>query len=79
MNILAYSKVFFLKLCNGRYAPYFCGDVSCLQYYCEACWDRLHYSGANRLREMHKPFVRLGEQTKQLHRLPHHHHASRLL
>ncbi|KAL7079769.1 hypothetical protein ACQ4LE_001177 [Meloidogyne hapla] len=60
------------KLCQDRYAPYFCGDVCCLQYYCEACWDRLHYGGANRIREVHKPFVRMGEQTKQLHRLPHH-------
>ena len=52
------------KLCQDRYAPYFCGDVTCLQYYCEVCWDRLHYSGANHNREQHKPFVRMGEQTK---------------
>jgi cytoplasmic polyadenylation element-binding protein len=52
------------KLCQDRYAPYFCGDVSCLEYYCEVCWDRLHYSGVNRQRESHKPFVRMGEQTK---------------
>uniref|UniRef100_A0A914HGK5 Cytoplasmic polyadenylation element-binding protein 1 n=1 Tax=Globodera rostochiensis TaxID=31243 RepID=A0A914HGK5_GLORO len=64
------------KLCQDRYAPYFCGDVTCLQYYCEICWDRLHYGSGNRAREAHKPFVRMGEQTKQLFRLPHHHHAN---
>ncbi|MCP9259687.1 Cytoplasmic polyadenylation element-binding protein 2 [Dirofilaria immitis] len=30
-------------LCSGRYAPYFCGDMTCLQYYCELCWDCYHY------------------------------------
>uniref|UniRef100_A0A915DPT0 Cytoplasmic polyadenylation element-binding protein 1 n=1 Tax=Ditylenchus dipsaci TaxID=166011 RepID=A0A915DPT0_9BILA len=61
------------KMCSDRYAPYFCGDVSCLQYYCEVCWDLMHCNSfAMKKRSSHKPFVRLGDQTKLLQRLPHH-------
>ncbi len=28
--------------CNGRYAPYFCGNIHCLRYYCEHCWATIH-------------------------------------
>lgn len=28
--------------CNGRYAPYFCGSIHCLRYYCEHCWATIH-------------------------------------
>ncbi|KAE9418401.1 hypothetical protein Angca_009617, partial [Angiostrongylus cantonensis] len=51
------------KMCSSRYAPYFCGDVECLQYYCEICWDRIHYLVGTRRME-HRPLVRMGEQTK---------------
>lgn len=28
--------------CGGRYAPYFCGNIHCLRYYCEHCWSAVH-------------------------------------
>lgn len=28
--------------CSGRYAPYFCGNIHCLRYYCEHCWASVH-------------------------------------
>lgn len=28
--------------CCGRYAPYFCGNIHCLRYYCEHCWAAVH-------------------------------------
>ncbi|XGW09566.1 hypothetical protein V3C99_011670 [Haemonchus contortus] len=59
------------KQCSSRYAPYFCGDVDCLQYYCEFCWDRVHYRAGSRRME-HRPLVRMGDQTKVLPRPPHH-------
>lgn len=59
------------KQCSSRYAPYFCGDVDCLQYYCEFCWDRVHYRSGSRRME-HRPLVRMGDQTKVLPRPPHH-------
>ncbi|VDK86449.1 unnamed protein product [Litomosoides sigmodontis] len=63
--------------CAGRYAPYFCGDVTCLQYYCESCWDRYHYGECSDDRKAsHKPLVRIGDQTKLLAHPPHHNHFS---
>uniref|UniRef100_A0A0R3RVG1 Cytoplasmic polyadenylation element-binding protein 1 n=1 Tax=Elaeophora elaphi TaxID=1147741 RepID=A0A0R3RVG1_9BILA len=61
--------------CAGRYAPYFCGDVTCLQYYCETCWDNYHYGEySDESKASHKPLVRVGDQTKLLHHPPHHNH-----
>ncbi|EJD75462.1 hypothetical protein LOAG_17395 [Loa loa] len=63
--------------CAGRYAPYFCGDVTCLQYYCEYCWDCYHYGEYSNERKIsHKPLVRIGDQTKLLAHPPHHNHLS---
>ncbi|GMT11220.1 hypothetical protein PFISCL1PPCAC_2517 [Pristionchus fissidentatus] len=59
------------RKCDGRSAPYFCGDVSCLQYYCVTCWDDMHYSG-QAIRAKHCPLVRLGDQTKAMNIVPHH-------
>ena len=28
--------------CGGQYAPYFCGNIHCLRYYCEHCWAAVH-------------------------------------
>jgi cytoplasmic polyadenylation element-binding protein len=28
--------------CCNRYAPYFCGNIHCLRYYCEHCWAAVH-------------------------------------
>ncbi|KAI1727455.1 cytoplasmic polyadenylation element-binding protein ZZ domain-containing protein [Ditylenchus destructor] len=62
------------KMCSDRYARYFCGDVSCLQYYCEVCWDLIHCNTATSAKRVgHRPFVRQGDQTKLLERIPHHH------
>lgn len=45
-------------LSNGnRYAPYFCASVTCLQYYCELCWDKIHSRPG---RQSHKPLVKEG-------------------
>ncbi|VDK49114.1 unnamed protein product [Cylicostephanus goldi] len=33
------------------------------QYYCENCWDRVHYHTGSR-RSEHRPLVRMGDQTK---------------
>ncbi|CAI4227559.1 unnamed protein product [Auanema sp. JU1783] len=58
------------KKCLSHYAPYFCGDISCLQYFCETCWDQIHLN--NKKRADHRPLVRMGDQTKVLPRPPHH-------
>uniref|UniRef100_A0A0M3J0T7 Cytoplasmic polyadenylation element-binding protein 1 n=1 Tax=Anisakis simplex TaxID=6269 RepID=A0A0M3J0T7_ANISI len=41
--------------CGHRPAPFFCPHLSCLQYYCEKCWESIH---ASRAREDHKPLVK---------------------
>uniref|UniRef100_A0A8C5RQ59 RRM domain-containing protein n=1 Tax=Laticauda laticaudata TaxID=8630 RepID=A0A8C5RQ59_LATLA len=28
--------------CGGKFAPFFCANVTCLQYYCEYCWACVH-------------------------------------
>lgn len=48
--------------CLGKYATYFCGDVSCLQYFCEICWAQRHILDENLV--SHRPYVRYGDQTK---------------
>lgn len=54
------------RLCKHNYAPYFCGHASCLQYYCEGCWDRMHIgkNEDNKLEDQHYPMVRTGDQTR---------------
>lgn len=61
------------RLCKHNYAPYFCGHASCLQYYCEGCWDRMHIgkNEDNKLEDQHYPMVRTGDQTRLLKHLPH--------
>uniref|UniRef100_A0AAV2JN19 RRM domain-containing protein n=1 Tax=Knipowitschia caucasica TaxID=637954 RepID=A0AAV2JN19_KNICA len=43
--------------CGGKFAPFFCANVTCLQYYCELCWGCIH---ARAGREFHKPLVKEG-------------------
>jgi len=43
--------------CGGKFAPFFCANVTCLQYYCETCWGAIH---ARAGREYHKPLVKEG-------------------
>lgn len=43
--------------CNGKFAPFFCSNITCLQYYCEQCWAIIH---ARPGREFHKPLVKEG-------------------
>ena len=38
--------------CDGKYAPFYCGSVSCLQYYCEHCWATVH---AQASKSNHRP------------------------
>jgi len=44
-------------LSGGKYAPYFCANVMCLQYYCEPCWSMIHSAPG---REFHKPLMKEG-------------------
>ncbi|VDO27358.1 unnamed protein product [Onchocerca flexuosa] len=41
--------------CGHRHAPFFCPQLSCLQYYCEKCWTTIH---GCRAREDHKPLIK---------------------
>ncbi|KAM9331151.1 cytoplasmic polyadenylation element-binding protein 2 isoform 2-T2 [Gastrophryne carolinensis] len=51
--------------CNGKFAPFFCANVTCLQYYCEFCWANIHSRAG---REFHKPLVKEGaERPRQIH------------
>ncbi|XP_013876621.1 cytoplasmic polyadenylation element-binding protein 3 [Austrofundulus limnaeus] len=43
--------------CGGKFAPFFCASVTCLQYYCEYCWASIHSRAG---REFHKPLVKEG-------------------
>uniref|UniRef100_A0A336K6G4 CSON013238 protein n=1 Tax=Culicoides sonorensis TaxID=179676 RepID=A0A336K6G4_CULSO len=43
--------------CGGKFAPFFCANVTCLQYYCEHCWAAIH---SRQGREYHKPLVKEG-------------------
>lgn len=43
--------------CGGKFAPFFCANVTCLQYYCEHCWATIHSRPG---REFHKPLVKEG-------------------
>ncbi|PFX16393.1 cytoplasmic polyadenylation element-binding protein 2-like [Stylophora pistillata] len=43
--------------CAGKFAPFFCANVTCLQYYCEQCWAIIH---SRQGREFHKPLVKEG-------------------
>lgn len=43
--------------CGGKFAPFFCANVTCLQYYCEQCWATIHSRAG---REFHKPLVKEG-------------------
>lgn len=41
--------------CNGKPAPFFCGSVTCLQYFCEYCWATVHsFPG----RQNHRPLLK---------------------
>ncbi|KAJ8408840.1 hypothetical protein AAFF_G00246580 [Aldrovandia affinis] len=40
--------------CGGKFAPFFCANVTCLQYYCEYCWAAIHSRAG---REFHKPLA----------------------
>eukprot|EP00795_Rhopilema_esculentum_P012273 gene12273-2915_t len=43
--------------CNGKFAPFFCSNITCLLYYCEQCWAIVHSRPG---REFHKPLVKEG-------------------
>ena len=43
--------------CGNKHAPFFCANVTCLQYYCEYCWSIIHSKPE---REFHKPLVKEG-------------------
>ncbi|KAK3916233.1 Cytoplasmic polyadenylation element-binding protein 2 [Frankliniella fusca] len=38
-----------------RSGPYFCGNLICLQYYCEMCWSQIHSDDE---KQFHKPIVK---------------------
>lgn len=41
--------------CEGKPAPFFCGNVTCLKYYCEYCWATAH-SMPNK--QAHRPLLK---------------------
>lgn len=43
--------------CSNKFAPFFCANITCLQYYCENCWSTIHSQPG---REFHKPLVKEG-------------------
>ena len=48
---------------NGKFAPYFCATVSCLQYYCEFCWKTVH---ATANKSKHQPMIKEGSEKEAL-------------
>uniref|UniRef100_F1L267 Cytoplasmic polyadenylation element-binding protein 1 n=1 Tax=Ascaris suum TaxID=6253 RepID=F1L267_ASCSU len=54
-------------------AVYFCENASCLQYYCETCWDRFHYGKfADGTGIVHRPYARINGEVKLLTHPSHH-------
>lgn len=48
--------------CNGKPAPFFCGSVTCLQYYCEYCWATVHSMPG---RQNHRPLLKdIGDKAR---------------
>lgn len=45
--------------CGNKFAPFFCANINCLQYYCENCWSTIHSQPG---REFHKPLVKEGAE-----------------
>ena len=43
---------------TARLAPFFCANVTCLEYFCEACWSMHHNNSDGKA--FHKPLVREG-------------------
>ena len=43
--------------CYNKFAPFFCANITCLRYYCDACWSNVHSQPG---REFHKPLVKEG-------------------
>ncbi|XP_065827908.1 cytoplasmic polyadenylation element-binding protein 2-like [Oscarella lobularis] len=52
--------------CGGKFAPFFCGNVMCLQYYCKHCWAAVHSVGG---RQNHKPLVKEGTERPRVHHI----------
>jgi cytoplasmic polyadenylation element-binding protein len=42
---------------NGKFAQYFCPNINCLEYYCDACWPIAH---SKQGKDFHKPTVKEG-------------------
>uniref|UniRef100_H3DLI9 Cytoplasmic polyadenylation element binding protein 4 n=1 Tax=Tetraodon nigroviridis TaxID=99883 RepID=H3DLI9_TETNG len=49
--------------CGGKFAPFFCANVTCLQYYCEYCWAAIHSRAG---REFHKPVKEGGDRPRHI-------------
>lgn len=45
--------------CGAKFAPYFCSNITCLQYYCDTCWNLIHSRPG---REYHKPLMKEGTE-----------------
>lgn len=43
---------------------YFCAEVSCLSYFCETCWQSVHFERHIVDRRLHPAYVRMGDQVK---------------
>ena len=42
---------------GGKAAPFFCGNVNCLRYFCEHCWAVVH---AYPTKQTHRPLIKEG-------------------
>lgn len=62
--------------CGGKFAPFFCANVTCLQYYCEHCWATIHSRPG---REFHKPLVKEGADRPRIRSFhkPHDNYVSK--
>ncbi|KAL5471467.1 hypothetical protein EMCRGX_G029587 [Ephydatia muelleri] len=56
--------------CGGRLAPYFCGNIHCLRYYCEHCWASVHSAPGT---QTHRCFVKEnGDRPRAINFYPSH-------
>jgi cytoplasmic polyadenylation element-binding protein len=54
--------------CGGRYAPYFCGNIHCLRYYCEHCWAAVHSAPGT---QNHRCFIKEnGDRPRAINLIP---------
>jgi cytoplasmic polyadenylation element-binding protein len=57
--------------CSGQYAPFFCGNIHCLRYYCEHCWSAVHSAPGT---QNHRCFIKEnGDRPRAINFFSHYH------